>query len=115
MRSVFARLGAVCTQSVMGLGVFLLAGNAFAQEAAHEGAANPQKGLMLMALALGSSIATVGGALGQSRAATAALEGIARNPNAADKISTPLLLSLGLIESLVLLTWVLMLFLRGNL
>lgn len=115
MRAVFARSGAVCTQVVLALGVLFFAVPAFAQEAAHEAAVNPQKGLMLMALALGSSIATVGGALGQSRAATAALEGIARNPNAADKITNPLLLSLGLIESLVLLTWVLMLFLRGNL
>lgn len=114
MRAVFARLGAVCTHSVVALGVFLFASSAGAQEAAHDAVINPQKGLMLLALALGSSIATVGGALGQSRAAVAALEGIARNPNAADKISTPLLLSMGLIESLVLLTWVLMLFLRNS-
>ncbi|MBT8468874.1 MAG: ATP synthase F0 subunit C, partial [Deltaproteobacteria bacterium] len=38
--------------------------------------------------------------LGQGRAATAALEGIARNPNASGKILVPLILGLALIESL---------------
>ena len=64
---------------------------------------------MFLALAIGSSLATIGGTLGQSRAATAALEGIARNPNASEKLFVPLLLSLALIESLTLVTWVLML------
>ncbi|MCA9603660.1 MAG: ATP synthase F0 subunit C, partial [Myxococcales bacterium] len=43
-----------------------------------------------------------GGALGQGRAAAAALEGIARNPNASDKLFTPMILGLALIESLVI-------------
>jgi F-type H+-transporting ATPase subunit c len=42
------------------------------------------------------------GTFSQSRAAVAALEGIARNPQAADKVFTPLILSLALIESLVI-------------
>ena len=45
------------------------------------------------------------GALGQSKAAAAALEGIARNPQAADKIQTPMILSLALMESLVLFSF----------
>lgn len=45
------------------------------------------------------------GALSQSRAAAAALEGIARNPQAADKIQTPMILSLVLMESLVLFSF----------
>ena len=36
----------------------------------------------------------------EARAATAALEGIARNPNASGKILVPLILGLALIESL---------------
>jgi F-type H+-transporting ATPase subunit c len=43
------------------------------------------------------------GTLSQSRAAAAALEGISRNPQAADKIGQPLILSLALMESLVIL------------
>jgi F-type H+-transporting ATPase subunit c len=42
----------------------------------------------------------------QSRAATAALEGIGRNPAAAKSLQTPLILSLALMESLVLLAFV---------
>jgi F-type H+-transporting ATPase subunit c len=47
-------------------------------------------------------IAVLGGALGQGRAAAAALEGISRNPGAAARIQTPMILGLALIESLVL-------------
>src|SRR5580698_1469678 len=47
-------------------------------------------------------IAALGGTMGQSRAAAAALEGIARNPGAAARIQTPMILGLALIESLVL-------------
>jgi F-type H+-transporting ATPase subunit c len=51
---------------------------------------------------LGIGIAAFGGALGQGRAAAAALDGIARNPSAADKLFTPMILGLALIESLVI-------------
>ena len=61
-----------------------------------------QGGYVALATALGLGIAAVGGALGQGRAAAAALEGIARNPGAADKIFTPYILGLALIESLVI-------------
>jgi len=54
------------------------------------------------AIALG--IAATGGALGQGRAISAALEGIARNPSAQDKIFTPMILGLAFIESLVIFT-----------
>ncbi|MEO1481876.1 MAG: ATP synthase F0 subunit C [Myxococcota bacterium] len=70
-------------------------------------------GYMAMAVALGIGIAAAGGAYGQSRAAAAALEGIARNPNASDKVFVPMILGLAFIESLVLFTWVLM-FLLNN-
>lgn len=45
------------------------------------------------------------GALGQGKAAAAALEGMARNPQASDKLFTPLILSLALMESLVLFSF----------
>ena len=53
-----------------------------------------------IALLLGS--AAVGGAISQSRAASAALEGIGRNPGSSDKMFTTFLLALVLIESLVI-------------
>jgi len=55
-----------------------------------------------MAAGLAIGIAALGGALGQGKAAAAALEGIARNPNASDKLFTPMILGLALIESLVI-------------
>ena len=48
-------------------------------------------------------IAAFGGTTGQARAASAALEGIARNPQASGKIFTPMIIALALTESLVLL------------
>ena len=59
-------------------------------------------------------IAALGGTIGQSRAAAAALEGIARNPNAAAKIQTPMILGLALIESLVLFALVIAFLLQKN-
>lgn len=51
-------------------------------------------------IALG--LTALGGTLGQSRAVSVALEGIGRNPNAKDKIQTPMILGLAFMESLVL-------------
>ncbi len=57
-----------------------------------------------LAIAAGLTItsASIGGAIAQSKAASVALEGIARNPAAADKIQTPMILGLALMESLVI-------------
>jgi F-type H+-transporting ATPase subunit c len=52
------------------------------------------------------AIAALGGTLAQGRATAAALEGISRNPGAAAKIQTPMILGLALIESLVLFAFV---------
>ena len=48
------------------------------------------------------------------RATSAALEGIARQPSAAPRILTPMILGLALIESLVLFAFVIAYFLQGN-
>ena len=53
-----------------------------------------------MAFAIG--LAALGGGIGQGRAVAAALEGICRNPNSADKVFVPMLLGLAFIESLVI-------------
>ena len=59
-------------------------------------------GLKALAAGIGFAIAVFGGALGQSRIGAAACEGAARNPGAAGKIQTMMILGLALIESLVL-------------
>ncbi len=86
----------------------LASASVFAEEAVTHtttaaAATGSDKGLLALAAALCMGIAVLGGTFGQGKAASAALEGIARNPAAQDKIFTPMLLSLALIESLVIL------------
>jgi F-type H+-transporting ATPase subunit c len=69
---------------------------AFAETAA--GAADTAK----LGAALGIGIAAFGGALGQGKIMSAALESIARNPGAADKMFLPWLLGVIFVESLVI-------------
>ncbi len=64
--------------------------------------------------ALAICVAALGGTLSQGRATAAALEGISRNPGAAARIQTPMILGLALIESLVLLSFVIAYFLQGK-
>jgi len=91
----------------------LIAGSAFAQDVA---AANEfdQKKWGLLAAGLGMAIAAFGGALGQGKAAATALEGIARNPSASDKLFTPMILGLALIESLVIYSLVISFMILGK-
>jgi len=55
-------------------------------------------------LAIG--LAALGCGLGQGRTASAALEGMARNPQAAGSLFTPMIIGLALIESLCILGFV---------
>ena len=75
----------------------MVAGPAFATEAL-----DPNASWVAIAAGLAIGVAALGGALGQGRAAAAALEGIARNPGASGKIQTPMIVALALIESLVI-------------
>ena len=50
------------------------------------------------------AIAAWAGTRSQSKAASTALEGMARNPAAADKLFVPMILGLALMESLVIFT-----------
>lgn len=86
---------------------FFASNIALAQEVAHtaEKADLSFLGFMTVGSVLGVGIAAFGAASGQGKAAAAALEGTARNPAAAGKLFLPLLLSLALMESLVILTW----------
>jgi F-type H+-transporting ATPase subunit c len=60
------------------------------------------------------AIAALGGTLAQGRATAAALEGISRNPGAAPRIQTAMILGLALIESLVLFAWAMAFLLQGQ-
>jgi len=80
----------------------LFAPTAFAQEAAAAG--SNTRGLMAIAAGFGMALAAFGGALGQGRVASAACEGMARNPGAAANIRTAMILGLVFIETLALFT-----------
>ena len=81
--------------------VCMCAAPAFAQ-AGNAPVADNNRGLVAIAAGVGFAIAVFGGAIGQSRIGAAACEGAARNPGAAGRIQTMMILGLALIESLVL-------------
>jgi F-type H+-transporting ATPase subunit c len=59
-------------------------------------------GLLALGVTLGLPIAVIGAGLGQGKAAAAAMEGMARQPEMAGKIQTAMIIALALIESLVI-------------
>lgn len=71
-------------------------------------------GVVAIASAIAMGLGTFGGALGQGRTASAAMEGIARNPQAAPKVQTPMIIALAMTESLVLFALVIAFFLQGK-
>jgi F-type H+-transporting ATPase subunit c len=96
--------------------ITLLSETALAQQVAGGAASNEFDAHAMAALAagLGIGLAVLGGTLGQGRAAAAALEGISRNPGAAARIQTPMILGLALIESLVLMALVIAFLLQAK-
>ncbi|OIP40348.1 ATP synthase F0 subunit C [Candidatus Desantisbacteria bacterium CG2_30_40_21] len=58
--------------------------------------------LTVLAAAIGVGIATIGTGIGQGIATGKAVEGIARQPEAAGKIMVPFILGLAIMETLVL-------------
>lgn len=79
---------------------------------AAEGGGDGSYGLIALAAGLGLGMAALGTALGQGRATAAAMESIGRNPNSADKIQTPLIIGLALMEALTLYALVIAFFLQ---
>jgi len=83
------------------VGILMSAITTFAQTEAADNASSVSK-YRAIAGGIGFAIAVFGGALGQSRIGASACEGAARNPGAAGRIQTLMILGLALIESLVL-------------
>jgi F-type H+-transporting ATPase subunit c len=100
---------------LVGFAVFAISAVAFAADdpATVQAHADVSK-WAVMAAGLGLGLAAFGGALGQGRAAAAALDGIARNPSAADKLFTPMIIGLALIESLVIYSLIIAFVLSGK-
>ncbi len=61
-----------------------------------------ESGLIAIAAAFCMALSTIGPALGQGKTASAAMEAIARQPEAAGDIRSTLILSLGLMEALTI-------------
>lgn len=92
----------------------LVAAVAFAEGGSASSGVTDNNAWYAIAAALAIALPAFGGAFGQGRAASAALEGIARNPGAAGKIFTPMILGLALIESLVIYGLVIAFVLSGK-
>jgi len=70
------------------------------------GRSGRRQGLMAIAAGFGMALAAFGAALGQGRIASAACEGMARNPGAAAAIRAAMILGLVFVETLALFTLV---------
>jgi F-type H+-transporting ATPase subunit c len=85
---------------------------------AAEGAAAGRDAQVSVAIAISAglavAIASVGAAFGQGRVGAAAMESIGRNPNAADRLFLPLVLTLALLEALALYGFVIAILLQGK-
>ena len=93
------------------LGVVLIAGAAFGEEAGKAAAgAVKEVGanaasfyvVCIIAAGFGIALATLGTGLGQGLAVSKAVEGVARQPEASGKITVTLLIGLAMIESLAI-------------
>jgi F-type H+-transporting ATPase subunit c len=99
---------------ILGVLVLLMsAGPAMAQTGAAD-AGTVNHGLIGLAAGLSIGIAAFGAALAQGRATAAAMESIGRNPNSADRIFTPLIVGLALMEALALYALVVAIMLQGK-
>ena len=73
------------------------------------------KGWYALAAGLAISIAALGGALGQGRVGAAAMEGVARNPQAQKVMFIPMIIVLALIESFVIFSFAVAMIIAGKL
>ena len=95
------------------LGVYLIALPVFAEEVAAT-AGGGDVGLIALGAGLGLGLAAAGAGSAQGKAAAAALDGIACNPSSSGKMFVPFILGLALMESLVILTFIVALQLAGK-
>jgi F-type H+-transporting ATPase subunit c len=110
-----ALLFVVCALLLGAAGAVLAQEAGMAEATSAEGLPSNVKMAIAIAAGLGIAIAAFGGAIGQSRGVASALDGIARNPAASGKITTPMIIGLAMIESLVIYSLLISLMLVGKL
>lgn len=91
------------TSVLVALTTVFVATAAFAQDGAAASGGSAWKGI---AVAICMGLAAAMGTFSQSRAASTALEGIARNPQAAGQVQTPMIIALAMMESLVIFAFI---------
>lgn len=79
-----------------------------------EGFHHEQSGLIAIGAAVAIAGAAIGAGLGQGRAVAAAMESIGRNPNAAERIQTPMIIGIAFMEALAIYALVIAFFLQGK-
>jgi F-type H+-transporting ATPase subunit c len=94
------------------LSTFLVAGAALAEGGA--GGANSNFGWYALGAGLAIGLGAAGCGMGQGRAASAALEGLARNPSSYNKVFVPFILGMALIESLAIFALVIAILVFGK-
>jgi F-type H+-transporting ATPase subunit c len=104
MKRVLAFFAALC-MSLMATGVAM---------AADVAGTDSKSAAISISAGLAVAIAAFGAGLGQGRVGAAAMESIGRNPNAADRIFLPLVLTLALLEALALYGFVIAILLQGK-
>jgi F-type H+-transporting ATPase subunit c len=97
------------------LATLFTASIAFAADAPAAAQGDSTKAFIAIAAGFGIALAAFGGALGQGKTASTALDGISRNPGASGKIFVPMILGLALIESLVIYSLIISFQLVGKL
>jgi F-type H+-transporting ATPase subunit c len=85
-----------------------------AAESATGASDSPARVAIAISAGIAVAIAAFGAALGQGRVGAAAMESIGRNPNAADRLFLPLVLTLALLEALALYGFVIAILLQGK-
>ena len=94
---------------------FVVSGVALAAEAGGAGGTGElAKFGLAIGAGLGLGLAAALGGLAQGKIASSAMEGISRNPGAADRMFLPFILGLVFIESLVIYMLVIAFFLQGK-
>lgn len=105
-------------KSLLALTALLASSSVFAQEAVTHAVTTTSglgdKGLYAVAAGIVLGLAALGGTLAQGKVGAAAMDGIARNPQAVKALNTPMILTLALIESLVVLSFLISFLIQGK-
>ncbi len=84
------------------ISAFLMMAPLFAQEAVAGSSGSIEKGLLALGAGFAIGVAALGGGIGMGHAASATIEGSARNPETSKRLMLLFILAIAFIESLVI-------------